>query len=78
MHGQVIYFMNCSIHPAEGEEVIDYIIEKHGDRVVLNTDIDVKGVAKGYPGYRSSSNVYRIQPHLVNGQGFFIAILEVK
>ncbi|MEM1830331.1 MAG: RsmB/NOP family class I SAM-dependent RNA methyltransferase [Desulfurococcaceae archaeon] len=73
-----IYFMTCSIHPSEGEEVIDYVLGKYGNKIELRGGVSFPGVAKGYPGFKSSSVVYRIQPHIVNGQGFFIAILEVK
>lgn len=76
--GKLIYFMTCSIHPSEGEEVIDHILEKHENKVTLETSIQLPGVSKGYSGYKSTSRVYRIQPHEVNGQGFFIAILRVK
>lgn len=78
MNGRITYFMTCSIHPSEGEEVIDYILSKHGSKIAPKDNVHIPGLTKGYPGFRSSDVVYRIQPHVVNGQGFFISILEAK
>lgn len=73
----LLYYMTCSIHPAEGEEVLDYIMEKYKDRVEARFVFESHYVGRAYSKYKFSSIARRIHPQVVNGQGFFLAILEV-
>ena len=59
----------------EGEEVIKRIIEED---LAEPIKINLPKLTTGYRGYSFSKKVYRTQPHIINGQGFFIALLESK
>lgn len=82
-YAHTIYYMTCSIHPLECEEVIDNLMRKRRDEIELVTPIDEQHYLrpffnKGYMGYEYSGEVYRIYPNVVHGQGFFISIFQVK
>jgi len=70
---RVVYAV-CSIHPAEGEEVIEYFVNKG---VAEPVEVDIK-LPKAYHGYRVSDKTYRTYPHRNRSQGFYIAVLERK
>ncbi len=70
--------MTCSIHPLEGEEVVDYVVRRLGLRVKFG-EIPINDfIDRGYQGYTSSNYTRRIYPHRIKGQGFFLALLEVE
>ncbi|MEM4717527.1 MAG: RsmB/NOP family class I SAM-dependent RNA methyltransferase [Desulfurococcaceae archaeon] len=73
----LVYYMTCSIHPLEGEEVVNYIIRRYDKRIALDKLDKTPFLSHGYIGYDFSTNVYRLHPHMVNGQGFFIALFKV-
>jgi len=74
-----VFFMTCSVHPLEGEELIDYLVKSYDGKVHLSQiTLPYPYLDKGYPGYTCSSRVYRIYPHKVNGQGVFMAVIEVN
>lgn len=73
----LIYYMTCSIHPLEGEEVVDYMVRRYHERARLVKLDKTPYLSHGYTGYDFSINVYRLHPHVVNGQGFFIALFKV-
>lgn len=75
-HKGLVVYMNCSIHPLEGEEVIDYIIQKYRGKVNLLEKYEIPFTSDGYSGYECTRKVYRIHPHISQGQGFFIAVLK--
>ncbi|MEM3926519.1 MAG: RsmB/NOP family class I SAM-dependent RNA methyltransferase [Desulfurococcaceae archaeon] len=68
-YGERIVYMTCSIHPSEGEEVIDEIYSKY--RIELE-ELSFPMLSKGYKDYEISNNTYRIVADKVRGQGFFI------
>lgn len=72
-----VFFMTCSIHPLEGEEVVDYLMKKYDNKVEF-FQLKSPYIGRGYLGYKCSDNIYRTYPHRVNGQGFFIAAFRVK
>ena len=74
-YAEKVVYSTCSIHPMEGEEVIKRIIEED---LAEPVKINLPRLATGYRGYSFSKKVYRTQPHVINGQGFFIAVLESK
>jgi len=77
-NGRKIYYMTCSIHPLEGEEVVDYVVRRLGLRVKFG-EIPINDfIDRGYQGYTSSNYTRRIYPHRIKGQGFFLALLEVE
>ncbi|MEM2524543.1 MAG: RsmB/NOP family class I SAM-dependent RNA methyltransferase [Desulfurococcaceae archaeon] len=76
-HAEKLFFVTCSVHPLEGEEVVDYLVEKYSGKIEL-LQLKLPYVDKGYMGYRCSSSAFRIYPHRVNGQGFFITALRVQ
>ena len=64
----------CSIHPMEGEEVIEYIVDRgYGEPVDIGLPLE-----RGYRGYSVSGKTYRTYPHINDSQGFYIAVLEAS
>ncbi|MEM2024824.1 MAG: RsmB/NOP family class I SAM-dependent RNA methyltransferase [Desulfurococcaceae archaeon] len=74
--GNRALFVTCSIHPLEGEELIGKILNAHKDVKLL--ELSAPHLKKGYLGYPHSKSTYRIYPHEVNGQGFFLSMLEAS
>ena len=74
-YAEKVVYITCSIHPLEGEKVIEKIIDKD-----LAEPIPLKheGILDAYPGYSVSDKTNRIYPHIIDGQGFYIALLESK
>jgi len=69
----VVYSV-CSIHPLEGEEVIERItMEGYGEPVEIDTWIN-----KAYRGYSVSDKTYRTYPYIDYSQGFYIAVLRSR
>ncbi len=64
----------CSIHPFEGEEVVEKIISK-GYAELVETSIPLNNA---YRGYIVSRKTYRTYPHKDYSQGFYIAILRSR
>ncbi len=68
-----IEYITCSIHPLEGEIVVDRLMnEGLAEPIKINDE----RLAKPYPGFKSSDRTARIMPHIHNSQGFFVAILK--
>jgi 16S rRNA (cytosine967-C5)-methyltransferase len=62
-------YASCSILPHEGESQIDSIMQNYEIEL-----LDIPGPGcRGYPGFKCSSKVRRLFPHLHNCGGFFIA-----
>lgn len=70
-----VIFVTCSIHPGEGEEVVEKIISLSSERVRFRK-LRYDWLREAYPGYVVSKNTYRIYPHLVGGSGFYLAYIE--
>jgi len=69
---QVLY-ITCSIHPLEGEYVIERIVDNgYAEPIKLNYPF----LSPSYRGFNIYNKTYRLKPHIVNGQGFYIALLE--
>lgn len=71
---QKIAYVVCSILPGEGEERVEELARR---KDILLRKPDHPHISQGYRGYGISGRVGRIMPHVVNGQGFFISIIEV-
>lgn len=74
--GKTVIYAVCSIHPREGEEVISRIIEEAWNVELVKPSMHFAG--NGYFGYPFSKSIARIYPHDVNGQGFFISLIEKR
>jgi 16S rRNA (cytosine967-C5)-methyltransferase len=72
--GRVIY-ISCSILPDEGELIVDEAIREN---LVEPVPLSEPYLSKAYKGFKSSDNTYRIMPHIVHGQGMYLAVLESK
>ncbi len=68
-----IEYITCSIHPLEGEMVVERLMN---EGLAEPIKINDKRLAKSYPGFKSSDKTARIMPHIHNSQGFFVAILK--
>lgn len=69
-----VVYSTCSIHPLEGEAVVEEVVDK-GLAELVEPGISL---TNAYKGYRLSGKMYRVYPHIENGQGFFIAVLESR
>lgn len=69
-----IVYSVCSLHPLEGEQVIEDIVRKGFVEVYDMGDL----LPRGYRGYSVSKYTYRTYPHVMGSQGFYIAVLKLK
>ncbi len=74
-YSDIVVYVTCSIHPLEGEAVIEKIVREN---LAEPIEIDKPYLSKAYPGYTVSDTTYRINPYIVKGQGFYIAFLKSK
>ena len=72
--GTEIVYSTCSILPHEGESQIDSALSRHNIELL---EPIVTG-SPGYPGFKCSSMVRRLFPHLHGCNGFFIARMRIK
>jgi len=70
-----VLYITCSIHPREGEEVIEEVVKRD---MAEPMPLHHKALSKAYPGYIVSNETYRIKPQKVHGQGFYIALLKSR
>lgn len=69
-----IVFTTCSIHPLEGEAVIDRIMGENVGFIKLNKP----WLSKAYPGFMSTKYTYRIMPQTYGSGGFFLAYFRKR
>jgi len=74
-HARNVLYITCSIHPREGEEVVEEVVKRDMAELV---PLRHKALSKAYPGYIVSGETYRIKPQKVHGQGFYIALLKSR
>jgi len=74
-HAENVLYITCSIHPREGEEVVEEVAEKG---LAEPVPIRHRALSRAYSGYSISNTTYRLRPEIVNGQGFYIALLESR
>jgi len=72
-YGERVVYTTCSIHPLEGEAVVEKVVE---EGLAQPIKINNPYLTPSYRGYKVSKNTYRINPYNVKGQGFYIALLE--
>lgn len=70
-----VVYATCSIHPLEGEKVIERIVN---EGLAETVKINLPGLSTAYKGFNISNSTYRVLPHTMNSQGFYIAVLESK
>lgn len=71
-YSDYVVYSVCSIHPLEGEHVVEEIVSK-GLAEPVDIGLDLP---RGYSGYSVSQKTYRTIPHLMASQGFYIAVLR--
>lgn len=71
--GENIVYITCSILPIEGEMIVQRIYKE--TRAEFR-DLAGDYIDPAYPGYDVSHKTFRIYPHRVEGQGFFISVLR--
>ena len=69
-----VVYSTCSIHPLEGEAVIEKIVE---EGLAEPVEPMIK-LSRAYPGTRVSASTYRVYPYKSRSQGFYIAVLESR
>ncbi len=69
-----IVYATCSIHPYEGEHVVEKIIEE-GLAEPVEPGVELE---PAYPNTRVHRKTWRIYPHIYDSQGFYIAVLESR
>lgn len=73
-HSRYVVYSVCSIHPLEGEEVVQYIVD-HGLARLVDIRLPLR---RAYKGYSVSEKTFRTYPHIDGCQGFYIAVLEAS
>ncbi len=70
---KLVLYATCSIHPLEGEEVVEKLSKEHDVEIIK---VNYPYLDSGYAGYTVSRSVHRVHPHRVQGQGFFVALIK--
>ncbi|XZF16016.1 methyltransferase RsmF C-terminal domain-like protein [Chitinophagaceae bacterium MMS25-I14] len=73
----VLLYATCSYSPQEDEQILDWIAETYDAESVEATPGDDWGIVTTYSS-RKKMTGYRFMPHLVKGEGFFIAAFRKK
>lgn len=74
-----VVYTTCSIHPEEGEKVVDHALEEIGKSYTL---LDAKQMlwnewdCMSHPDYKCGKKCIRIRPEFDQCQGWFIAVFE--
>ena len=71
--GGYLIYSTCTFNRAENEEIIDYLIDNLGAESV---EIPTAGFDGILPGIDTSRHCYRFMPHLVDGEGLFMAVVR--
>ena len=79
--GRLVY-STCTFAPEEDEQAVDRFLERHGEFSVVK-DRTLPGLSAGHPEWSESgrpdlAGTHRIWPHLAEGEGHFLALLEKK
>jgi len=69
---KLVLYATCSVHPLEGEEVVEKLVKEHDVELVK---VRYPCLESAYAGYTVSRSTYRIYPHRIQGQGFFVALI---
>ncbi len=72
-HSESIVYSVCSLHPAEGELIVEKLVKEGLVELVKLGDIPLR---TAYRGFSVSSNSYRTYPHRDLSQAFYIAALK--
>ena len=72
-----LFYSTCSYSKEENEEIVDWIIDEFGFESV-NIAIDSNWGIEQTSSSRHHAYGYRFYPHLVEGEGFFFAVLRKK
>jgi 16S rRNA (cytosine967-C5)-methyltransferase len=72
-HSRLVLFTTCSIHPLEGEEVIEKLTKEHEVELIK---VKYPYLESSYEGYTITRSTYRIHPHKTQGQGFYVALIR--
>lgn len=72
-HSKQVLFATCSIHPLEGEEVIERLLREHKVELVR---VEYPYLEDSYGGYTFTHSTHRVYPHKIRGQGFYVALIR--
>ncbi len=72
-HSESIVYSVCSLHPAEGELIVEKLAR---EGIVELVKLDNVPLRTAYRGFSVSNNSYRTYPHRDLSQAFYIAILR--
>ncbi len=73
-YARKVVYATCSIHPYEGEHVVEKIIDE-GLAEPVEPAIELE---PAYPNTRVHRRTWRVYPQIYDSQGFYIAILESR
>lgn len=73
----VLFYATCSYSPEEDEQILDWLADTYK---VESLDIDIPDSWQVVKTYSATGKMvgYRCMPHLVKGEGFFIAAIRKK
>ncbi|MCS7128539.1 MAG: RsmB/NOP family class I SAM-dependent RNA methyltransferase [Sulfolobales archaeon] len=72
-YADLIVYSVCSLHPAEGELIVEKLVEEGLVELIKLENLPLR---TAYRGFSISSNSYRTYPHRDLSQAFYIAILK--
>ncbi len=72
---RLVLYATCTVHPLEGEEVIEKLVKEHDVELVK---VKYPYLESAYAKYTVSQSTYRIYPHRIQGQGFFVALIAPR
>jgi NOL1/NOP2/fmu family ribosome biogenesis protein/23S rRNA U2552 (ribose-2'-O)-methylase RlmE/FtsJ len=71
----VLVYMTCSFSPSENEDILDWMLDTF-DCTTLQLDVPKAfGIAES-TSEKHSAHGYRFYPHLLQGEGFFLAMFQ--
>ncbi len=77
--GGILVYSTCTVAPEENEEVVNYLLTKHSNALIEETNIDGFVCRKGFLKWRNNffktdvKNCLRIFPQDNNSESFFVA-----
>jgi NOL1/NOP2/sun family putative RNA methylase len=73
--GGYLIYATCSFSKEENEDIVDYLINQF-HAISLKTSLQMGWGVLETKGKEADSYGYRFMPHLVEGEGFFISVLQ--
>lgn len=71
--GGYIIYSTCTFNRLENEEILNYLLSKHGAESI---DLQLESIGGISPGINADGFCYRFMPHQTKGEGLFVAVVR--